>query len=165
MIERLQRFSRFLNRVLAVVGGGVLLCMVALACANIGSRLLGAPVPGTFELMGYLGAVSVAFALGYTQSFRGHIAVDVLINRFPTPIRYALDLINQFICCCFFILVSWQIIQKASIIRRSGEVSETLHMIYYPFTYLVALGCGVLALGFLTDMAAVVLKMERGEEQ
>ncbi|MGD8250852.1 MAG: TRAP transporter small permease [Desulfobacterales bacterium] len=165
MIERLQRLSRFLNRILAVVGGGVLLSMVALACANIGARLIGAPIAGTFELMGYLGAVCVAFALGYTQSFRGHIAVDVMINRFPPAIRFGLDLINHFICCSFFVLVSWQIIQKATIIRRSGEVSETLLIIYYPFTYLVALGCGVLALGFLTDMAAVVLKMERGEER
>jgi TRAP-type C4-dicarboxylate transport system permease small subunit len=165
MIERLQRLSRFLNRILAVVGGGVLLSMVALTCANIGARLIGAPIAGTFELMGYLGAVTVAFALGYTQSFRGHIAVDVVINRFPPAIRSSLDLINHFICCTFFVLVSWQIIQKASIIRRSGEVSETLLIVYYPFTYLVALGCGVLALGFLTDMATVVLKMERGEEQ
>lgn len=163
MILLLQQLSRYLNRTLAVLSGFMLLCMVGLTCANIGARFFWKPVPGTFEIMGYFGAVCAAFALGYTQTFRGHIAVDVLINRFPRKLRYGLNLLNHFICCGFFVMVTVQVIRKASTIRISGEVSETLHMIYYPFTYLVALGCAVLALVFLTDMMAILLKLERGE--
>lgn len=163
MNRLLQQISRYLNRTLAVLGGAVLLGMVGLTCANIVARTLWGPVPGTFELMGYMGAVCAAFALGYTQTFRGHIAVDVMINRFSPRVRYGLNLVNQFTCCGFFVLVGWQVFEKASTIRRAGELSETLHIIYYPFTYLVALGCVVLALVFLSDMLATFLKLERGE--
>jgi hypothetical protein len=35
---------------------------------------------------------------------------------------------------------------------KTGEVSETLRVIFYPFTYLVAAGCGAIALVFLADL-------------
>jgi len=41
---------------------------------------------------------------------------------------------------------------KADILMQAGEVTETLRIIYYPFTYAVALGCLILALTFLTDL-------------
>jgi hypothetical protein len=34
----------------------------------------------------------------------------------------------------------------------TGEVSETLRVIFYPFTYAVAVGCAVLGLVFLVDL-------------
>jgi hypothetical protein len=34
---------------------------------------------------------------------------------------------------------------------ETGEVTETLQIIYYPFTYAVAFGCLVLSLTLLTD--------------
>jgi hypothetical protein len=39
---------------------------------------------------------------------------------------------------------------------KTGEVSETLRVIFYPFTYLVAAGCGVLALVFLRDLLKAI---------
>ena len=38
----------------------------------------------------------------------------------------------------------------------TGEVSETLRVIFYPFTYAVAAGCGVMALVFLVDFLHAV---------
>jgi TRAP-type C4-dicarboxylate transport system permease small subunit len=164
MTQLFLRVARHLNRTLAVLGGVVLLAMVGLTCANIGIRLFWAPIPGTFELMGYFGAVCAAFALAYTQAFRGHIAVDVLIARFPPRVRSLLGLFNQLVCCAFSGAVAWQVAEKASTIRRSGELSETLHMVYYPFTYLAAVGFAVLALVFLSETASTLLRMERGEK-
>ena len=128
-----------------------------LTCSNVFLRIFGKPIPGTFELMGYFGAVLTAFALGYTQVRRGHIAVDVLVFKFPGRMRNFLNTINYFICMIFFGLVAWQIVGYAATLHQTGELSETLRIIYYPFTYGVALGCFVLALVFLADFLKSVL--------
>jgi TRAP-type C4-dicarboxylate transport system permease small subunit len=125
--------------------------MILLTCANIFLRLVWAPIRGTFELMGYLGATVTAFALGYTQIRRGHIAVDLLVQRFSKSTRRILNSLNHFTCMIFFGLAAWQITRYATTLRETGEVTETLRIIYYPFTYGVALGCAILSLVFLAD--------------
>ena len=82
---------------------------------------------------------------------RGHISVDVLVLGFSKKTQRVLNAINCFICMIFFALVSWQIARYATTLWKTGEVTETLRIVYYPFTYGVALGCAILSLVFLTD--------------
>jgi hypothetical protein len=63
-----------------------------------------------------------------------------------------LSAINNGVCTLFFAVATWQIVVKATTLWQTGEVTETLRIIYYPFTYGVALGCAVLTLVFLTDL-------------
>ena len=147
----LDKISEILNKLLTFLGGVFLVVMVVLTCANILTRLIWVPIIGTFELMGFFGAMVTAFALGYTQVKRGHIAVDVLVNTFPQKVKKILTQINNAICCCFFVVAAWQIAVKANTLMETGEVTETLQMIYYPFTYAVAFGCLVLSVTLLTD--------------
>lgn len=156
-MKLLDSISLYANRTLMFCGGIFLVGMVTLTCANIACRIFGMPVRGTFELMGFFGAVTAAFALGYTQIKKGHVAVDVLINTFSIRVKQALNLINSFAGMLFFLVVAWQIAKKAGILKNSGEVTETLGIIYYPFTFCVALGFAALALVFLTDLIRAIL--------
>jgi len=151
-MEFLDRLGRYLNRLLMIIAGIFLLGMIALTCANILLRFFWFPVRGTFELMGFCGAVAAAFALGYTQVRRGHIAVDVLISTFSEKTRRSLGIINATVGVIFFALVAWQMAVKAGTLWTTGEVTETLRIIYYPFTYAVAVGFGVLSLAFLIEL-------------
>ncbi len=163
MLQFLERLSQGLNKILMWVGGGILAVMIILTCANIFCRVVWLPIRGTFELMGYMGAVVTAFALGYTQTKKGHIAVDILILGFSPKVRRVLDGINNLVCFLFFSVVSWQIARYATTLWRTGEVTETLRIIYYPFTYAVALGCAALALVFLTGLLKSLLEKEEGK--
>ena len=150
-MDLLEKISHTLNQALAWIAGSILLVMILLTCANIFMRRVWTPLLGTFELMGYFGAIVTAFALGYTQIKKGHIAVDVLVLRLSEKTRACLNSINNFICMIFFALVAWQITRYATTLWKTGEVTETLKIIYYPFTYGVALGCALFSLIFLTD--------------
>ncbi|MEE9420869.1 MAG: TRAP transporter small permease, partial [Desulfatiglandaceae bacterium] len=141
----LDRISHYLNQILICIAGLFLMAMIFLTCANVFSRLVWIPISGSFELMGYFGAVLTAFALGYTQIRRGHIAVDVLVLRFSKKTQRILNGINYLICMVFFALVSWQIAKYATTLWKTGEVTETLRIVYYPFTYGVAFGCATLS--------------------
>ena len=147
----LDKVTQILNQVLIWIGGLFLGIMIFLTCANIFLRLVWKPISGTFELMGYFGAIITAFALGYAQIKRTHIAVDILVIRFSKKTQKILNSINYFICMVFFAIVSWQVAKYATTLYSTGEVTETLGVIYYPFTYGVALGCALLSLVFFTD--------------
>jgi TRAP-type C4-dicarboxylate transport system permease small subunit len=147
----LEKISRYLNQILLWIAGFLLAVMVALTCGNIFLRVVWVPIRGTFELMGYLGAVVTAFALGYTQMRQGHIAVDILVLGFPKKVQQFLRGINSFICMGFFAIVGWQVAKYATNLWKTGEVTETLRIAYFPFTYATALGCFSLALVFLVE--------------
>ncbi len=149
----LEKISSLMNHAFIFVAGTFMVAMILITCTNIFSRLVWVPVKGTFELMGFFGAVVTAFALGYTQAKKAHISVDILVSRFPKRVQKFLSGINCVICMIFFTLGGWQIVKLANTLRTSGEVTETLRIIYYPFTYGVALGCFLLSLVLLVELA------------
>ena len=163
-MELLDRISRFLSEILLWIAGFLLLIMILLICSNVFLRVVWIPVKGTFELMGYLVAIVTAFALGYTQIKRGHIAVDIVVLRFSKKLQRILNCINGFICTVFFAIVSWQIARYATTLLKTGEVTETLRIIYYPFTYGVALGCAALSLVFFTNFLKFLLQKKEEEK-
>ena len=159
----LTKITAYLNKILTFLAGLILIFMVLLTCANIVFRMFWVPISGTYELMGFSGAMLTAFALAYTQIKKGHIAVDVLVNVFPQKTRWVLRQSTMPCVSYFFILAGWQLAIKANTLRTTGEVTETLRIIYYPFTYAVALGCGVLALILLTDFLRQLIPAKEEE--
>lgn len=162
-MELLDKITRFLNQLLIWIAGIFLVGMIAITCANIFLRVVWIPIKGVFELMGFFGAIATAFALGYTQIKRGHIAVDVLVNRFSARTRSLLNGINYFICMIFFAVAGWQMSVWAATLCRTGELTETLRIIFYPFTYAVAFGCFVLALVLLVDLLKLLINGKGAE--
>jgi TRAP-type C4-dicarboxylate transport system permease small subunit len=157
-MEQLEKISRFLNQALIWIAGFFLVAMILLTCANIFLRLVWTPVRGTFELMGFFSAIVAAFALGYTQIHRGHIGIDLLVNGFSAIAQRILSGINYAICMVFFAFAGWQIARWATVLRKTGEVTETLRIIFYPFVYAVSLGCILLALVLLVDILKVLFQ-------
>lgn len=149
------------NTISLLAGSLFLMVMVVLTCANILLRMAGYPLGGTYELMGFFGALAAALALGHTQTRRGHIAVDILIRHFPRALQRALHIINRLICMLFFAICAWQLYLNARIIQHSGEVTETLRIVFHPFIYGVAAGCGLLALVFLEELIYLTIKPPR----
>ena len=147
-MKALEKISHILNQIMIILAGIFLAAMILMTCMNIFSRLFWSPIRGTYELMGYFGAMVTAFALGYTQLKKAHIAVDVLVGQFSQKTQ----LIMQ-----GFSIAGWQINKLAGTLWQTGEVTETLRIIYYPFTYGVALGCCLLALVMLVEFLKLVL--------
>jgi len=160
----LDRISRFLNHLLLAIAGFFMVAMVLLTCSDILFRLVWVPIRGSVELVGYFSAVVTAFALGYTQMRKGHTSVDVVVNLFPTKLKRFLGTLNSMICMSFFAFAAWRITAWSTTIRQVGEVSETLRIVFYPFSYGVALGCGVLSLVFLTEFVKSLMPWKEDEK-
>jgi TRAP-type C4-dicarboxylate transport system permease small subunit len=162
VIEALDKMSARLNKWFAWMGGVALLSLTGIACANMLMRPFGSPFKGAYELVGFFGALVVALPLGYAQIYRSHIAVDILATQYSTRTKRIMNAISSFFCTIFFILVAWQSFIYATAIWKRGETSETLRIVYYPFVYVVALCCLLLALVLMIDF---IKSLFPGEEK
>ena len=151
-MHALEKISRTLNLLFIGVAGICLAAMILITCANIFLRLVWIPIKGTYELMGFFGAIVTAFALGYTQMKKAHTRVDILVDSFPGKAQVVLNAVNLIICAVFFVIAGGYISKYAVTLWSTGEVTETLRIVYYPFTYGVAGGCFLIALVMLVDL-------------
>jgi TRAP-type C4-dicarboxylate transport system permease small subunit len=143
---RLYKGIAQLSRALNTLAGGAIVAMMLLTCADVVLRLLRQPIPGTYEMVGFLGTVVAAFALAYTSLEKGHIAVEILVERLPHRVQTVIEAATALIGAALFWLLCWQSGLYAAELRHSGEVSVTLTMPIYPFIYGIAVGSGLLGL-------------------
>jgi TRAP-type C4-dicarboxylate transport system permease small subunit len=141
------------------VSAAAVVFIMLLTCADVVMRLFDRPIPGTYELTGYFGAVIIAFALAYTSVERGHIAVELLVDRLPARPRALIEGAGHLASAALFGLLAWQSQVYALDLLESGEVSLTLGIPTWPFVFSLTAGCGVLSLVLFLD---ALRQMKRG---
>ncbi len=151
-MEKLKKITAKINRLCVRASGTALILMMALGFGNVLSRLCWRPIRGTFEIIGFLGAITIALALGTAQIHKNHVAVDIVTSHYSPRWRKLTAILSYLITAPFFFVVSWQITTWGITIMKTGETSETLGIIYYPFIFTVAFGFLFLALILLFDL-------------
>ncbi len=155
MITILDKIDNLLGRILLILSGAAVLALMLLATGNVVLRIFHAPFRGTYEIISFLGAIGVAFALASTQRRNGNIIVDILSSHYSRPVKRLVDSLSAAVNAVFFGIVAWQVSVWGTRIMAAGEVSETLKVVYYPFVFGVAAGFGVLTLTCLLDIPRV----------
>lgn len=156
-VELFRRISSSLNRVLAWISGASLLLLMLVVVLNGVSRLIDVSVPGATEIVGWLGAISTAFSLGYTQLNNGHVDIDILVQKFPDSLQSILKKSILLASTVFFGLVSWQVVVFGLNVAGAGNVSETLGWPFYPLIFLMALGFAGFTAVLLVELLQLVL--------
>ncbi len=113
----------------------VLFLMMMLTVVDVVLRSLGRPLIGTYEMVAVAGAIVVGFSLAQTSWEKGHIFVDFLIEKRSPAVKNTVFAITRLFGIVIFALLSWNLLLKANHLYRSGEVSMTLHIPYYPAAY------------------------------
>lgn len=139
-----------LDRVLAVLsllGGVALLGLGALVTVSVLLRWLGlGGVPGDFELVQMLTAVSVFAFLPLCHVRRGHIFVDTFTGRLPAGVRRGLDALWDVCAAAALGFVAWRLLAGGMDSLTSGTVTMVLG---FP------LGWAILACALLAALAGV----------
>jgi len=161
-MDRFENILGIISRWLNWVAAAALVLMMLVVCANvIGRSIFSMPVKGTVDLVGYLGAFVLAWALAYTQFRKGNISIELLMLRLSPRLQTIIDTIVYFVCFALFVIVSWQATKYAITIWGGGLSSEVLHLPSGPFMLVVALGCMALTLVLLMDFLRSVSKAVR----
>jgi len=160
-MTRLRSYAHKLSYWFNWVAGGGLVAMVLLTCSDVVLRSFNRPIPGTFEIVGFLGAMVAAFAIAYTQIMGGHVAIDYLVARLPSRRQALVRSFISLVGSALFVLLAWQSYLYAHSLSLSGEVSPTEKIPLYPFVYAIALACVPVVVVLAVDFARAVREVAR----
>lgn len=148
-----------LSRLLNVIAGIAISFIMLLTVLDVILRFFRRPIVGTYELVAFTGAVVIGFAIPLTSWMRGHIYVDFFTGKLPKTARSVVDIMTRGMGIGLFLLAGWNLILVGMNLQRSGEVSLTLQLPFYPVAYGVAFACFIQCLVLIAD----VVKIVRGE--
>ncbi len=157
-MKTLSALDALVNRALAAIAGIALIAMMLFTVADMVLRAFGHPVAGSYEVIGWLSAVAMALALGYAQLHKGHVAIDLVVERLRPRARAVVEILNALAALLLFAAVAWYVARYGVVLHQSGSLSETLKAIVYPWVYVVAIGCGGLALALLADFVRALAR-------
>jgi TRAP-type C4-dicarboxylate transport system permease small subunit len=154
-----ERLSNWLAMRAYWVAGGAIVLMMLLTCADIVLRLFRMPIPGTYEVVCFLGAVAVAFAMAHTSNEKGHVAVSLVVRLLPNRVQGVIEIITGIFVLILFILIAWRSVLYAESLRVTREVSLTLKLPFYPFIYGIAVSAAIVCLVKVADIYKSFLKV------
>ena len=150
-----------LARRMYFVAGAAIVAMMLITCADVVLRLFRRPIPGTYEVVCYLAAVAVSFAMAHTLINKGHVAVNLVLRLLPKRLRLSIEFLDAALSLVLFSLLSWQSVLYALDLKRIHEVSLTLEIPYYPFILGVAFSSAVVALALLVEMLNLLFNRDQ----
>ncbi len=131
LIGAVKRFSSWMNS----LSGIVLFLMMMLTVVDVGLRIFWRPITGTYELVAMAGAVVVAFAIPQTSWDNAHIFVDFLLEKRSRAVKTAFGCFTKLLGVILFVMLGYYLLLKSNHLFRSGDVSLTLAIPYYPVAY------------------------------
>ena len=150
-----QRFVYLLSKVMEVIAGVALVFMMTLTTCDVILRVFSRPIVGTYEIVAFTGGVVVGFALPVTSWVRGQIFVDFFYQKFPRYWQDVLNVITRLMSVILFAFMGWNLMILASDMVRSGEVSLTLQIPFYPIAFGIGFACFVECLVLIGDLTKI----------
>jgi TRAP-type C4-dicarboxylate transport system permease small subunit len=126
---------------LDLLAAGCFFSVMLLIIANILLRgIFKQPILGNYELVGYLTAMGVSFALAHCARVDGHIAAEFIVVRLPKTMQKVISLLVVTLSVCLWGVVIWSMFTYAYSTKASGLVSATAQIAVYPIIVLITIG-------------------------
>ena len=156
------RFVDFFTKFCDRIAQAAVVAMLLILIANVLGRKLWKPIYGTFDYVSFINTILVAFAIPYCALKKGHIQVELVLEHFSQRVQGIVDAITGLLGIGIFSLITWQCVVFAIDMKRSGELSMTALVPFYPYVYGIAFGCALLCLVILADLIKSAVKAVRG---
>ena len=144
-----------------IIAGLTLAFMMTVTFTDVVMRIFGRPIIGTMEIISFCGAVVIGFAIPYSSWMKVHVFVDLLTQRLTPKSQAILKAFTKSVGLLFFLFVAYNFIRYGLTLMRTGEVSPSFRIPYYPITFGLAASCFLESLTLLCDL----LKLAKGGKQ
>ena len=140
---------------LLAIAGTSLSLLILLTLADVVLRGFDRPIPGTYELVALAGAVVVGFSLPSTSWHRQQIYIDFFIEKLGAKAKHAIDVVTRLMGMALFSVLGWNLFKYGIDLSRSGEVSLTLQIPFYPIAFGIGACCLIQVLVLACDIAKI----------
>lgn len=133
MYAAVEKAVRGLARLLALLGGLVLVAVTVLTVISITGRSLVwaglSPVPGDYELVEMGSAFAVFAFLPWCQMERGHVTVDLFLAGAGDAVNRTIDLISDLLLTSVAGLICWRLFAG---LQDKAAYNETTFILQIP---------------------------------
>ena len=152
IINKVHGLSKLLN----VIAGIAITFMMFLTVTDVILRSFRRPIVGTYELVAFSGAIVIGFAVPLTTLLKGHVLVDFFVIWFPKRVRNICHVVTRCLGIGLFSLLGWNLIKVGMDLYRTGEVSLTLQLPFYPIAFGIGICCFVQCLVLIAHILQVI---------
>lgn len=140
------------------IGQAVLMVMVLLVVVDIIlRRFFNSPLPWSLEVIQVMLVVVVFFSVAYCGTQKAHVSIDVVTSRLPSKARTAIDILTHILGIVILVYMAWGGIVSAIGKFNDHRVTGILPIPIYPFVFVVAFGCILLALVILVQLIDLII--------
>jgi len=140
-LKQLYSFVKGVSSILDKLAQICLFSVMLLIVSNIILRVVfNHPILGTYEMVGYLTALGIGFALAYCAFQNGHIAVSFIMEKFPQKFQSSVDILVNAVSLIFWAGAVFYLGNFGQAMKMKGLVSPSAEIPVYPFIFLIALG-------------------------
>lgn len=100
------------------------------------ARAFGDPVLGSTEITQFSMVLLIVGSLAYSEVTNSHIAIGIVVDRFPEKIQKIFDMIAQVLTFVFCMIVITIFLES----MNHSISSDLLYIPFYPFRYAIILG-------------------------
>ncbi len=137
------------------LAGFVLFFMMMLTVVDVIMRIFGTAIMGTYELVAVAGAIVIGFAVPETSLEKAHVYVDFLIEGRSDAVRMSFLVATRILGIALFALLSYRLLLKGIHLYKTGEVSLTLHIPYYPAAFGLAFCFFIQCFALISDILKI----------
>jgi TRAP-type C4-dicarboxylate transport system permease small subunit len=148
-------FERMMCRFLLVIAGLTLAFMLLFTLLDVIMRAFGRPIVGDYEIISFLGAVVVGFAIPYTSMLKGHVLVDFMLEKLPKNTANLMQIATRIVSIALFLWMGWNFIVMSIDLVKSKEVTPVFRLPYYPISFGLAFACVIQCVVLLSQIKAL----------
>lgn len=130
--------------------------MLLFTLLDVVLRAFGKPIVGDYEVISFLGAVVVGFAIPYTSLLKGHVFVDFLIEKLPKNVGDTMRVATRILVIALFLWMSWNFVVMSVDLIKSKEVTPVFRLPYYPISFGLAFACIIQCLVLVSQIKEIV---------
>lgn len=133
----------------AVIACAVMMFLVVI---NAITRFIWASIPGTLEIVEALMAVTAVMMLADTQAQKGHIGVEIVLNRMRRQVQKTLNCVTLLLASVFLFFLAMENCKMGFDAWKAKDFATTYpHVPLYPSKLMVCAGLSLLWLQVIAD--------------
>jgi TRAP-type transport system small permease protein len=153
----LERVAKYVNRLMLPVSrvcstiGMVTMVLLTLVIviAVCARRFFDVPIRGLHDISVLAFSMMVFLPMAWCTINDAHISMDVIVVKFPKPLRNIVAAITLFLTTATLVVFTWQLLVYALRLQSMGQTASILPIPIFPFLYLATLGVLLMTIIFL----------------
>lgn len=140
------------DKLLYIIAGSVLVCMIILTLCDVVLRNFGHPITGSMEIIQYGGCIVFGFAIPYATMLGAQVIVDIIIEKLSPGNRRMVNIITRGIGIVIFLFVAYNFTLYGIDVMHSGERTASFKIPYYPFAFALSFSFLFQSLTIVSDL-------------